>query len=112
MANYTLDKKAEHLVIYDLKDISSFTDYFLICSGTTFVQVKAIADYIEEKMREQKVKLDHMEGYREGKWVLMDYGDVVIHIFDPASREFYDLERLWGDAPTVDLKEEVEKIRS
>ena len=72
IADYAMDKKACDLVVYDLTGICAFTDYFLICSGSTHVQVKAIAGYIEEKLREKKVRPNHIEGYKEGKWIFMD----------------------------------------
>jgi len=73
----------------------------MICSGTSLRQVQAIADAIEEGMRKKGIKCHHMEGYRTGRWILMDYSDMVIHIFYQETREFYDLERLWGDASSI-----------
>ena len=74
------------------------TDYFVICSAATATQVRAIADNIEEELEKSEVYFDHKEGYREGEWVLLDYGDVVAHVFRDENREYYDLEKLWSDA--------------
>ena len=77
------------------------TDYFLICSGSNKPQIKAICDNIDDKMAELGLNPDHIEGYQDAKWILMDYGTIIIHIFDDESREYFNLERLWGDAPAV-----------
>lgn len=92
------DKKARDIVTMDMRNLSSSTDYFVICSANTATQVRAIADNIEEELAKEGVAFNHKEGYREGEWVLMDYGDVVAHIFMQEAREYYALERLWGDA--------------
>lgn len=92
------DKKARDIVTMDMRELSSSTDYFVICSANTATQVRAIADNIEEELAKEGVAFNHKEGYREGEWVLMDYGDVVAHIFMQEAREYYALERLWGDA--------------
>lgn len=102
-ARAALDHKAVDLVILEVKKLSSFTDYFVICSGNSDRQVQAIAGHIEEKLKEGNVRPLSVEGKREGRWVLLDYGDVVIHVFYQPVREFYDLERLWADAPRLDL---------
>ena len=105
-ARAAIDKKAENLKVLDLTQISGFTDYFVICSGMSDRQVQAIADSVEAAM----VSADHealsIEGYADGRWVLMDFGDVVIHIFLDALREYYDLENLWADAPRVKVPSE------
>jgi ribosome-associated protein len=93
------DKKAKDIVVMDMKNLMSSTDYFMVCFAPTATQVRAIADNIEEKMDEAGVHFNHKEGYREGEWVLLDYGDVVAHIFRQEAREYYALERLWGEAP-------------
>jgi ribosome-associated protein len=93
------DKKARDIVVMDMKELMSSTDYFMVCSAPTATQVRAIADNIEEKMDEAGIHFNHKEGYREGEWVLLDYGDVVAHIFRQEAREYYALERLWGEAP-------------
>jgi ribosome-associated protein len=92
------DKKAADILVLDLRGLATFTDYFLICSGTSNRQLKTIADEIEEKLRKEKRKPSHVEGYPRGDWILMDYVDFVVHVFVPASRSYYELERLWGDA--------------
>ena len=95
------DRKAIDLKVLHLEKVTDFTDYFLICSGTSERQVQAIADAVLERMREEKVRPLHVEGYNRGQWVLLDYGDFVVHIFQDEPRKFYALERLWGDAPDV-----------
>jgi ribosome-associated protein len=95
------DRKAIDLKVLHLEKISGFTDYFLICSGTSERQVQAIADAVQERLRADKVRPLHVEGYNRGNWVLLDYGDLVVHIFQEETRRFYALERLWGDAPDV-----------
>lgn len=105
-ARAAIDKKAENVKVLDLSNLSGFTDYFVIASGTSDRQVQAIADSIESEMRSAGVKLVSSEGYAEGRWVLMDFGDVVIHIFLDALREYYDLEALWSDAPRVKIPSE------
>jgi len=102
-ARAALDHKAVDLVILEVKKLSSFTDYFVICSGNSDRQVQAIAGHIEEKLKEGDIRPLSVEGKREGRWVLLDYGDVVIHVFYQPVREFYDLERLWSDAPRIEL---------
>ena len=100
-----LDKKAKNLVVLKVAEISSFADYFLICHGDSSRQVQGIARNIEEKLKKTGFVPLGIEGYQEGSWVLMDYGDVIIHIFQKPVREFYDLERLWVDAPRLDVDE-------
>jgi len=102
-----LDKKAFDLIAFDLRGISDMADYFLICTGTTDTHVRAIADAIEEALLREGVKMGHKEGYLESTWILLDYGDIVVHIFTNDKRQYYDLERLWGDAPRVDLSSSV-----
>ena len=102
-ARALLDRKAIDLVILEVKALSSFTDYFLICSGNSDRQVQAIAGHLEEKLGQEGIHPLGIEGKREGRWVLMDYGDVVVHIFFHPVREFYDLERLWSEAIRVEL---------
>lgn len=99
------DRKAQKVKVLDIRKLSSVADFFIVSSGKTDVQVRALADHVEEKLAEQGRRPDHTEGYRLGRWVLMDYGDVVIHIFREEERDFYGLERLWGDAPLVDYTE-------
>ncbi|HAR42586.1 MAG TPA: ribosome silencing factor [Bdellovibrionales bacterium] len=101
-----IEKKAENIKILNLTELSSFTDYFVICSGTSDRQVQAIADSIEYTMSTLGIEVISAEGYSEGRWILMDFGDVVIHIFQEALREYYDLESLWADAPRVKIPAE------
>lgn len=102
------DKKALNMSALDLREIASFTEFFVIASGTNQRQVQAIADEIEEQLKKQlSTRPIRIEGYNTAEWVLMDYGDFVVHIFEQKAREFYDLERLWRDAKKVDLPEEL-----
>ena len=105
-ARAAIEKKAENIKILNLTDLSGFTDYFVICSGTSDRQVQAIADSVEYVMDSTGHELLSSEGYSEGRWVLMDFGDVVVHIFLDALREYYDLEALWADAPRVKVPSE------
>ena len=98
-----LEKKAENPILLELKGIVSFTDYFLLCSGKSDRQVQAIAQAIEEELKKKGIRPLGQEGVQEGKWILMDYEDVVVHIFLEAVRTFYDLEGLWIDAPQANL---------
>lgn len=95
------EKKAEDVVVCDIRKVSLIADFFIICSGVTAIQVKAIADYLVEKLDEEKYVLLRQEGYQEGVWVLLDFGEVVIHIFQPEIRTFYNLERLWKNVVQV-----------
>jgi ribosome-associated protein len=95
------DRKAADLKVLHLEKVSDFTDYFVIASGTSERQVQAIADGILERLRADGVRPLHVEGYNRGQWVLLDFGDLVVHVFEEEPRRFYALERLWGDAPDV-----------
>jgi ribosome-associated protein len=101
---YAADRKARDVLLLDLRDVSSATDYFLIASGTSDLHVRAISQHILEELKKQGIRPSHVEGLRGGRWVLLDYIDFVVHVFHPAAREFYQLERLWGDAPTHALE--------
>ena len=96
-------KKARDLVALDLRSLSGVADYFLICSGDSEVQVKAIAEAVEEKLKLQGARPWHVEGLEGRRWVLLDYVELVVHVFHQRTREYYLLERLWGDARKVDL---------
>jgi len=102
-AQAAADKKATDLVMLDLRKAASFTEYFLICTGASTRQVQAISDAIEESLRKSGKRPLHIEGYSSAEWILLDYGDFIAHVFSPASRRFYDLERLWRDAPRVEV---------
>lgn len=101
-----LDKKALDVVVLDLRQTPAFTDFFVLCSGANQRQVKAIADAIEEALRAAKVRPAHVEGYDRAEWVLMDFFTFIVHVFTPQTREFYSLERLWGDAERIEVSDE------
>jgi ribosome-associated protein len=101
-----LDKKALDVVVLDLRHTPAFTDFFVLCSGQNQRQVKAIVDAVEEALRAAKVRPAHIEGYDRADWVLMDYFNFIVHVFSPQTREFYSLERLWGDAERIDVTDE------
>jgi ribosome silencing factor RsfS/YbeB/iojap len=101
------NKKAENIRVLDLKKLSSFTDYFVVCSGQSDRQVQAIADSIVIELKEDGFTPISVEGYREGRWVVVDYGDLVIHVFLDALRDYYDIEQLWHDAPKVPVPAEL-----
>jgi ribosome-associated protein len=102
------DKKAFNLAVIDLRPIASFTEFFMIVSGANSRQVQAICDEIEDKLKsELKYRPIRIEGYQTADWVLMDYGDFIVHVFEQKQRAFYDLERLWRDASKVVLPEEL-----
>lgn len=96
-----VDRKGVEITLLDLRGVSNATDYFLLINGTSDTHVRSIADHIIDEMRKEDVRADHIEGLRTGRWVLIDFIDFVVHVFHPAAREFYQLERLWGDAPAV-----------
>ena len=104
-ARAALAKQAENVIVLELGEGSGLADGFTIASGRNQRQVLAIVDEIEEKLRQEGVKPRHLEGYPRREWILMDYGPFVIHVFTPKSREFYDLERLWGGARREEVKD-------
>ncbi|WP_071460197.1 ribosome silencing factor [Bacillus massilinigeriensis] len=93
------DKKAEDILVLNMKGISLISDYFIICHGNSDRQVQAIAKEIKEKSEEMGRHIKRMEGFDEARWILIDIGDVVVHVFHRDERSYYNLERLWGDAP-------------
>ena len=97
------NKKAFELKAIGIKDISVLTDYFVFATGTSNTHVKALADDLEFELKKIGVEPQHIEGYRSNSWILMDYGNVIVHIFTKESRQFYDLDRLWQDGESVDL---------
>ena len=98
-------KKGQQIVLMDLSKISDFTDFFIIISGDSNVQIKALSDHIEEGLRKQGIRCYQKEGYQSLRWVLLDYVDVIVHIFSKEAREFYGIERLWADAEMKFLSE-------
>ncbi|MGD1152006.1 MAG: ribosome silencing factor [Syntrophales bacterium] len=108
--NASLKRKAKNLTILNVKELSSFADYFIICSGTSDRQVQSIAASIRENLKEYGIIPLGIEGESLGKWVLMDYEDVIIHVFYKPIREFYDIERLWPDAPRMEVGDEVTEM--
>ncbi len=103
-AELALERKGHDVSVLDLRGISTATDYFVLASGTSDVQVKAIADHVVEELKKEGVRPQHVEGLRGGRWVLIDYVDFVVHVFHPHARAFYQLETLWGDAPRWDAE--------
>lgn len=97
------DKRAENITALDMQGISPVADYFVICHGNSDKQVQAIAREVKEKAEETGAVIKRMEGFDEARWVLIDIGDVVVHVFHRDERVYYNLERLWGDAPHVDV---------
>jgi len=107
VVNAALDKKAADVVLLDLRKTPAFTDFFIICTGGNVRQVQAIADGVEETMRQHGAKPTLTEGYDRGEWILLDYFDVIVHVFSPAKREYYGLERLWADAKRTEVTQEL-----
>ncbi len=108
IAQIALSKKAHEIRILDLQKLDAVTDYFVICHGESEAQVKAIADAILEETGQQGVRMWHREGYQHLHWVLLDYVDVVVHIFEKEMRDFYRLENLWGDAEIETIQDYAE----
>ena len=98
------NKKADEMALLQIGEVATFTDYFLICSGASNRQVQSICDEIERRLSLLGLRPAHIEGYNHAEWVLMDYGDFVVHVFSARARSFYDLERLWKTAPRVPLE--------
>jgi ribosome-associated protein len=101
-----LDKKASDVVVLDLRGTPAFTDFFVLCSGQNQRQVKAIADSVEESLRGVRIRPAHIEGYDRSEWVLMDFFSFIVHVFAPHTRQFYALERLWGDAKRIEITDD------
>lgn len=97
------EKKAKDTEILQLTGLSIMTDYFVICSGESTTQVRTIVDYIEEQLKKAGVKPYGIEGYSNSKWVLMDYSDIIVHVFEEETRQYYEIEKLWIDAPRIDI---------
>lgn len=103
LAQAALDTKAEDLVLLDVRGLTTFTEYFLIMSGTSTRHVQALAESIEARLRSKRIKSSTAEGLREGLWVLLDFDDVVVHIFYHEQRKFYDLEGLWSEGKRIEI---------
>jgi ribosome-associated protein len=99
IAELAADKLAVDVVVIDLHDVIGYTDFFVICSGNTERQAKAIHDGIHQGMKQERVLPRRVEGLNEARWILMDYLDVIVHVFTPEARDYYRLEQLWGEAP-------------
>src|SRR2546429_9290291 len=95
------DKKASDVILLDIRDVTTIADYFVICSGSNRRQIQAIADAIDDQLGEQGARVLHREGIADAGWILLDFGDVIVHIFGPKEREYYRLESLWSEAKTV-----------
>ncbi|WP_417152084.1 ribosome silencing factor, partial [Ruminococcus sp.] len=101
-------KKGLNIKLIEIGDISSLADYMVIATGTSSTHVKAIADEVEYQLDEAGISVSHIEGYRSNSWILLDYVDVIVHIFSDEAREFYDLERLWQDGKEIDISDIVD----
>jgi ribosome-associated protein len=110
--NASLEKKAKDLIILKVKELSAFADYFIIASGTSDRQVRAIATAIQENLKKAEILPLGIEGEAAGQWILMDYNDVIIHIFLDTVRTFYDLERLWSEAPRMAVPDETVSLKA
>ena len=113
--NAAWEKKALNLTVLDLRDIASFTDFFVIATGTNRRQVQAISDEVVERLKHSGTRAARVEGYQTAEWILVDYGDFVVHVFDDKARRFYDLERLWREAKRIDVSppgSEVSNLKS
>ena len=95
------DKKGEYITILDISEISSIADYFVIASGSNYNQVQALSDNVKEELFKSEIEPKNIEGYNSGSWILMDYHDIIVHVFSKDDRNFYDLERIWRDAKDV-----------
>lgn len=99
------DKKAEDICVIDISEISVLADYFIIAGGNNISQIQALSDAVDEKLNKAGFPLKQIEGYNNANWILLDFGDIIVHIFDRENRLFYDLERIWRDGKKVDLEE-------
>lgn len=102
-ARLCADNKANDVVLLDLAGVSDMTDFFVIASGTSDTHVRSTAEHVMEELRKSGVRPSHVEGLEQGRWVLLDYVDFVVHVFHPTLRQFYQLERLWGDAEVTQV---------
>lgn len=104
------EKKGENIIVMDLRKVTSITDFFVICSGTVEQHIKAIKDNLIEKLSEKGIHYWHIEGELANTWILIDYVDVVVHIFHPLARDYYKLEKLWADAKQEKIRTEYEQV--
>lgn len=111
-ASAAQDKKAEDIMLLDMRELTIMCDYFLICTARNTQHVKAVVEGIQERVEAAGRRVRHIEGMATARWVLMDYGDVIVHVFLPEERAFYDLERLWADARLTELAAVVGQVRS
>ena len=95
------DKFGKDIVLLEIAPVTTIADYFILATGGNSIQIQAMADSVEEALKAQGLALRHIEGMQKGNWVLIDFGDIIVHIFDAESREFYNLERIWGDAQSI-----------
>ena len=103
------EKKAEQVVLADLEGLTSVTDFFVMCTATSDMHARAVSDHVQDELEKAGIRVHHKEGYSSLRWVLLDYVDVIAHVFQKDAREFYDLERLWGDAKFIPMKDEVKR---
>ncbi len=108
IAQLALEKKGKDIQVLDLRGLTDVTDFFIIITGESDIHVKTLANYIEKELREEKIRAWHKEGYTQLQWVLLDYIEVVVHIFRPEVREYYSLERLWADAKLTRVEDDAE----
>lgn len=108
-AQVCLEYRAEDVVVLNLAGVSDMTDFFVIASGTSDTHVRAIAEHVIEELKKEGVAPHHVEGLTQGRWVLLDYVDFVVHVFHPTLRSFYQLERLWGDAEVIPVEPQGER---
>jgi len=106
VARFALAKKAEDVLLMDLRKVTDVTSFFVVCEGASSTQVKAIADNVIEQCKKSSIEIYNVEGYESLRWVLIDLIDMVVHVFQPDVRAYYQLERLWGDAPTTRIGED------
>lgn len=111
-AKASFDKKAKDIVILELHGLTVIADYFVICSGESTTQVRAIVDHIEEKLKKHGMRPGKIEGLSNARWVLLDYGDVIVHVFESETRDYYELEKFWLDAPRIPLAVKGEKLEA
>ncbi|NUN10208.1 MAG: ribosome silencing factor [Ignavibacteriaceae bacterium] len=110
IVNLIFEKKGYEVKSIEIKKVSTLTDFFVVCSADSDTQVKAISDHVEDGLKKEGIRLWHKEGYRGLNWVLLDYVDVVVHVFHKEARSFYSLEKLWGDAPVVQHRDTAKSL--